>query len=95
MKEAQAMIRIVFPSERLAAILLNALKPETETSLTRRSKVEVKLEGKNLIFFFKARDTTALRASINSHMRWVMVIEDVLSRVSLSDKVAFGDGIVD
>jgi len=79
MKEAQAIIRIEFPSEKRATIVCDALRPETETSPTQRSKVEVKREGRNLIFSFKAKDTTALRASINSYTRWVMVIEDVLS----------------
>lgn len=78
-KEAKATIRIEFPSEEKAAIMLNALKPETETSPAERSSVEVEQYGKQLILTFKARDTTALRASINSYTRWVKAIDDVLS----------------
>jgi len=79
MKEAIAVLRIEFPSEKRATVVLNALRPETKVSPTQRSRVEVKREGRNLTFFFEARDTTALRASINSYTRWVMAIEDVLS----------------
>lgn len=83
MKEAQARIWIEFASEKRATIVLDALKPETATSPTQRSRVEVKREGRNVIFYFKARDTTALRASINSYTRWVMVIDSVLSNLDL------------
>jgi len=80
MKEAYATLRIEFPSEKRAATVLNALKPETETSPSQRSKVEVKREGETLVFLFKAKDTTALRASINSYIRWVMTVDEVISR---------------
>jgi len=84
MKEAQAIIRIELPSEKHATIVLNALKPETETSPAQRSRVNVKLEGRNLVFSFRAKDTTALRGSINSYTRWVMMIDDVLINLNSS-----------
>jgi len=70
-----------FPCEKRASTVLDALKPETETSPTRRAKVDVRREGRSLTFFFKAKDTTALRASVNSYARWVMVIEEVLAGI--------------
>ena len=79
MKEARATIRIEFPDENRAEIVFKALKPETETSPTQRSKVEIKRDEKTILLRFNAKDTTALRASINSYTRWAMVIEDVLS----------------
>jgi len=79
MKETKAIIRIEFSSEKRAAIVLNALKPETEASPVQRSKVEVKREGNVLILSFKTTDTTVLRASINAYTRWIKVIDDILS----------------
>lgn len=87
MKEAHATIRIGFPSEERAAIVLNALKPETRASPTERSKVEVERDGKHLVLIFEATDTTALRASINSYTRWVMTIDDVLSKTESFESV--------
>jgi len=79
MWEAKASIRIEFPSENRAIVVLDALKPETKESPRQRVRVDVKRDGRNLRLLFEAKDTTALRASINSYTRWVMVIEDVLS----------------
>lgn len=81
MKEAAATIRVEFANQRLAAIVLEALKPETKTSPTQRSNVEIRRDGRMILLHFKARDTTALRASINSYTRWVMLVEDTLSRI--------------
>jgi len=80
MKGAEATIRIGFPSERKAIVVLDALKPETETSPTHRSEVTIRREGRTLIFFFRAKDATALRASINSYTRWMMAVNDTLSK---------------
>ena len=81
MKEAAARIHIHFPNEKRAKIVFEALKPETESSPSQRSKVEIMCEGRTIILRFKATDTTALRASINSYTRWAMLIEDALSKI--------------
>ena len=80
MKEGVAAIRIDLPTERQARVVLKALKPETETSPTPRSRVEIKLDGRKILLRFEAKDTTALRASINSYTRWVRLIEDTISK---------------
>lgn len=81
MKGAKATIRIDLPSAVWATIVLGALKPETETSPTQRSKVKIECDGRVIVLHFKAKDTTALRASMNSYTRWVMLVEDALSKV--------------
>ena len=67
--KAQAIIRLNFSSEKQLKVVLEALKPETKTPSTRRSKVQMKGEGNSLTLNFKARDTSALRAAINSYLR--------------------------
>ncbi|MFB0504644.1 MAG: KEOPS complex subunit Pcc1 [Candidatus Bathyarchaeia archaeon] len=81
MKEGVATICIDLPTERQAIVVLKALKPETETSPTRRSRVGIELDGRRILLRFEAKDTTALRASINSYTRWVKLIEETLSKV--------------
>jgi len=71
--KAQAIIRLNFSSEKQLQIVLQALKPETETSSTRRSKLYMKAEGQGLVLDFKAKDTSALRAAINSYLRLISV----------------------
>jgi len=71
--KAQAVIRLNFSSEKQLQVVLQALRPETETSATPRSKVHMKTEDQSLILEFRARDTSALRASMNSYLRLIGV----------------------
>jgi tRNA threonylcarbamoyladenosine modification (KEOPS) complex Pcc1 subunit len=71
--KAQAVIRLNFSSEKQLQVVLQALKPETETSSTPRSKVYIKTEDQTLILNFRAKDTSALRAAMNSYLRLINV----------------------
>ena len=71
--KAQAIIRLNFSSEKQLKVVLQALRPETETSSTHRSKVHMKTEDQSLVLDFRARDTSALRASMNSYLRLIGV----------------------
>jgi tRNA threonylcarbamoyladenosine modification (KEOPS) complex Pcc1 subunit len=71
--KAQAAVRLIFSSEKQLQAVLHALKPETETSSTSRSKVQLKTENQTLILAFKATDTSALRAAMNSYLRLIGV----------------------
>lgn len=80
--KAQAIIRLNFSSEKQLKVVLEALKPETKTPPTRRSKVQMKGEGNILTLNFRARDTSALRAAVNSYLRWILLTKNVLEFVS-------------
>jgi len=71
--KAQAVVRLEFLSDKQLKVVLEALKPETETSSTNRSKVNMKSENQSLILVFNAKDTSALRASMNSYLRLIGV----------------------
>ena len=71
--KAQAVIRLNFSSEKQLQVVLQALKPETETSSTLRSKVHMTTEDESLVLDFRAKDTSALRAAINSYLRLIGV----------------------
>ena len=71
--KAQAVVRLIFSSEKQLQAVLQALKPETETSSTSRSEVELKIENQSLILEFRAADTSALRAAMNSYLRLIGV----------------------
>ena len=70
---AQAVIRLKFSSEKQLNVVLGALKPETETSSTSRSTVDMRTEDQTLILDFRATDTSALRAAMNSYLRLIGV----------------------
>jgi len=70
---AQAVVYIHFSSENQLKVILDALKPETKTSFTNRSKVQMTTENQSLVLEFNARDTSSLRASVNSYLRLIGV----------------------
>ena len=71
--KAQAVVHLNFSSEKQLQVVLQALKPETETPSTLRSKVHMTTENQSLILDFRATDTPALRASMNSYLRLIGV----------------------
>ena len=71
--KAEAVVRLNFSSEKQLQVVLQALKPETETSSTHRSKVEMATKGNCLVLNFMAKDTSALRAAMNSYLRLIGV----------------------
>ena len=71
--KAQAVVRLNFSSEKQLQVVMQALKPETETSTTSRSEVHLKIEDQTLILEFRAKDTSALRAAMNSYLRLIVV----------------------
>ena len=77
--KAQAIVRLSFPSEKISKIVIQALKPETKTTPTQRSKVRIGGKGRRLTLSFEAKDTTALRASVNSYLRWIVLVNDACS----------------
>jgi len=75
--KASAVIVLHFSSKKRLEMVLKALKPEIEMHpSTRRSRVKVTCKQSCLILNFEAGDTSALRASINSYLRWIMLIND-------------------
>jgi len=77
--KAQAIVRLSFPSEKYSKIVVRALGPETKTTPARRSSVRIEEKGRILILNFEAKDTTALRASINSYLRWIVLVNEARS----------------
>ena len=71
--KAKAVVRLNFSSQKQLHVVLQALKPETETSSSSRSKVQMTTENQSLVLSFFANDTSALRASMNSYLRLIVV----------------------
>jgi len=80
-KQAYAVIYLDFPTENYAKVIFEALKPETKTSPTPRAKVGLRREARNLVLLFKARDVAALRASVNSILRFTNSLMQILDMV--------------
>ncbi len=67
---------------RLVEAIDTALTPESETPSSDRSETKVTVEDNHLIIQTRALDTSALRASLNSYLRWVQGIQSILENIS-------------
>jgi len=76
--KVQAVVHLILSSERRSQIMFNAIKPETEIMFTSRSKIQINREGESLILIIEAKDTSALRASMNSYLRFISLTKNVL-----------------
>jgi KEOPS complex subunit Pcc1 len=77
-------ISLQLKSEQHLKVLWDALLPETKRPTTVRSKVTLKKERNTLIMEIFSADTSALRATLNSYLQWVIVVNDVLGLMTTS-----------
>jgi len=78
---ATATIHLKFPKKEQLEAIFEALEPETRRAVTSRSKVTLKKEDQTLTLIFQAKDTSALRAALNSNLHWIRVTKDALDTV--------------
>ena len=69
--KAKASVRLRFSSEKHLTTLLNALAPEANAPVSRRTKAVLEKEGNFLVLKVEADDTVALRAALNAYLRWI------------------------
>jgi len=77
--KSRIVVRLNFPSEERLKIVLGALEPEARTPPSSRSRVRLEGRDTSLILSFGATDTSALRAAVNSYLRWVSLVNDMCS----------------
>jgi tRNA threonylcarbamoyladenosine modification (KEOPS) complex Pcc1 subunit len=69
--KAKASVRLRFSSEKQLTTLLDALAPEANRPVTTRAKAVLEREGNFLVLKVEAKDTVALRATLNAYLRWI------------------------
>ena len=75
-----AEVRVDVP-EGVSGLIGESLAPEVERPTSERSKVMVSEVEGQVVIFIEASDVVALRAAINSYLRWVGAILDVVNAV--------------
>ena len=73
--EAEAEVRVRLPRD-LLKMALDSLLPETKVSFPR-TQVKVKSLSDELILQFEAKDTSALRAVLNSYLGWLKMVDEI------------------
>ncbi|MDP3065681.1 MAG: KEOPS complex subunit Pcc1 [Methanobacteriaceae archaeon] len=74
--EIQLEIELKTPKE--AEIIFEAIKPEIASAPSSRTRSNISIQGKKLNLEVKASDSTSLRASINSYLRWIMLAAKII-----------------
>jgi KEOPS complex subunit Pcc1 len=67
----KATVRLKFSSDKQLTTLLNALTPEANAPVTRRSEVKLVKDNSFLLLTVEAEDTVALRSTLNAYLRWI------------------------
>ena len=81
---ATATIRLRFPTIHELSAVFKALEPETRSPVTSRSKVTMIKEDEALTLklVFETRDTSALRAAVNSYLHWIRLTKETLDSLA-------------
>ena len=79
--KAEATVRLKLSSEKQLITLLDALAPETNRTVNVRAKAVLEREGDFVVLKIEAKDTVALRAALNSYLRWIGSTIKVLETV--------------
>jgi tRNA threonylcarbamoyladenosine modification (KEOPS) complex Pcc1 subunit len=82
--KAYATLSIPITDNRHLEIVLKSLEPETKLPATSRCVVQVGRKENQVTLTFDAHHTSALRASINSYLRQIIMVIELLKSVETS-----------
>lgn len=75
----RALIKLNLGSH-IASVCRESLAQELESVEYARSKIKVYVDGDFLFLKIFARDLTALRASVNTYLRWIILCCEICGR---------------
>ena len=78
LKQVESQIELEFPSNGDAEIVLRSIEPEIKESPSERTITEIECHRNILKITIIAKDTTSLRASLNSYLRWIILSKQIL-----------------
>ncbi len=77
-ERASATVEFTFDSAHGAGAVQRALKPEEALPASTRCKASIQRRKNVLCLRVDAEDTVALRAALNSFIRWAIVARDMI-----------------
>jgi tRNA threonylcarbamoyladenosine modification (KEOPS) complex Pcc1 subunit len=78
---AKAEICLKLANQKQIKTLLDALTPEANAPVTRRANIKLQKDGLFLVLAVEAKDTVALRATLNAYLRWINSTVNVMQFV--------------
>jgi len=79
---ATATCKIHFPDKKHLKIIFKALEVEVKTPATMHSKTKLEIIDTSLVLQVEAKDSVALRATLNAYLRWINSMLGVLEVVA-------------
>jgi len=76
--KATGSVRLFFSSGKHLQSLIDALEPETRVLTTKRTKATIEKQNFSLLLSVEADDVVALRAALNTYLRWIDSVGRVL-----------------
>ncbi len=76
-----AIVTIILDNGLLESARL-ALEPEAKTPSSDRSSTSIEVSDSQLVLTTNANDVSALRASLNSYLRWVEGIQGIVDNLA-------------
>jgi tRNA threonylcarbamoyladenosine modification (KEOPS) complex Pcc1 subunit len=76
-KVAGASVELTFPDVKIASVVCESIRPEKILPGSTSCEVKVNRRKNVLCLEIDARDTAALRAALNSFLRWAAVARDM------------------
>lgn len=70
---------IELENEHDALIVYNSIRPEISYAHNERSTADITLDENRIIITIDSGDVVALRASINSYVRWIKLSTEILN----------------
>ena len=77
-ERASATVEFIFRSARETEAVQRALRPEEALPASTRCRVSIRRRKNVLCLRVDAEDTAALRAALNSYLRWTIVARDMV-----------------
>jgi tRNA threonylcarbamoyladenosine modification (KEOPS) complex Pcc1 subunit len=82
--KAKANLHLKINSKKQLTTILTALNPEAQAPPTHRANLKLAEDGLFLVLTVEAKDTVALRATLNAYLRWINSIVNVMESVEES-----------
>lgn len=77
-RRASAWVELIFEGEKVARAIYSSIKPEELLPESARCTASISRRKNILCLKIDAKDTAALRAALNSFLRWTIVARDVI-----------------
>ena len=77
-----AILEVTFKEEKHAQIAFQTILQETTRMISSRSQSSLTMENNKLRVEVHSKDLTSLRATLNSYLKWFLIIKDIFQTIN-------------